>query len=72
MGLYRTREGHLVEWPGDPGQAARLGWRPDGDSEPAYADLPKAELQRLAAERGVDSDGTKADIAARLSEQGEP
>lgn len=40
---------------------------------PAYASLRKDELVALAEARGLDTEGTKADIAARLEDHdGQP
>lgn len=46
-----------------------VGAKADAEAEaPAYAKMKKAEIVALATERGVDSEGTIADIAARLEE----
>ena len=67
MALYRTREGYLTDWPGTAEQAARHGWVPEGEDGPAYDRLLKNDLVGLAAARGVDSDGTKAELVERLT-----
>lgn len=38
------------------------------EPEPDFESLRKAELVELAEERGVDTEGTKADIIERLSD----
>lgn len=52
-----------------PGNA-EVAAEPAAEAEPAepdYAGMKKDELVALADERGVDSSGTKAEIAERLS-----
>ena len=45
--------------------AARAADAPPSDDRP-LADLTKAELVRVAADRGMDAEGTKAELVARL------
>lgn len=70
MPIYTTREGYKTDWPGTPEQAARLGWTPAEPPVDKFRGMTKADLIALADEQGIDSTGTKADITARLTDQG--
>jgi hypothetical protein len=41
---------------------------PEPEPEPDYGDMLKADLVAMAEDRGLDTDGTKADLIERLSD----
>lgn len=62
-----SRNGTRIAWEGRADVAAARGWRRVGEDRPDYERLQKADLVQLAEQAGHETEGTKADLIARLT-----